>query len=692
MFLDDLDDDQRAVALATSGPVVVYAGAGAGKTRAITHRIAHAVASGTHDPTRSLAVTFTTKAAGELRARLAQLGARQVSASTFHAAALRQLRYFWPAVIGGEPWQVQASKARFVAEATSRVGVSANSSMLRDLAAEIEWAKVRELTPAGYSAAVLAEGRTPPIDARELAEVWSAYEDLKQQRAVIDFEDVLLLTVGMLADRPEIASQVQQRYRWFTVDEFQDVNPVQNRLLSLWLGDRDDICVVGDAAQTIYTFAGADARYLRDFPRVWPNATVITLACTYRCSPEIAAVANRVLAGTPNALQLRSQQPPGETPVVIDFDDEAAEAEGVACRIAEWIDAGASPREIAILYRTNAQSEAFENALAERGIAYSMRGSERFFDRGEIRRAITLLRGQALGNADAEIVSAVRDVVSGLGWNEQAPPSGAATREVWEAYSALVTMAQDLVVARADATLTDLVALLDQRAEQQHAPTLDGVTLASLHSAKGLEWPHVVLAGCSEGVLPLVYAEGVEAIDEERRLFYVGITRASRVLMCTWARARVAGSRGNRQPSRFLAAVDQPLAARGSGGFSIKRGTPKAERKRTGPARCRVCGTALVTGLERTLGRCEGCPADLDKGMYEALVSWRLEESKRRSVPAYVIFTDATLQAIAEQRPTSAVDLLRVSGVGARKLDMYGDTLIAMLTGQVRLASGTSSA
>lgn len=679
MLLDDLDADQRAVATATSGPVVVYAGAGAGKTRAITHRIAYAVSTGEHDPMRSLAVTFTTKAAGELRSRLAQLGARQVTASTFHAAALRQLRHFWPQVIGGEPWQVQASKARLVAEATSRVGVRANTTLLRDLAAEIEWAKVRELTPAGYPAAALAEGRAAPIDARELAEVWSAYEDLKQQRAVIDFEDVLLLTVGMLADRPEIASQVQQRYRWFTVDEFQDVNPVQHRLLRLWLGDRDDICVVGDAAQTIYTFAGADARYLQDFPKTWPNATVITLARTYRCSPEIAAVANRVLVGTPRAVQLHSQQPSGAAPVIADFDDEAAEAEGVARRIAEWIDAGASPREIAVLYRTNAQSEAFENALAERSIAYSMRGSERFFDRGEIRRAITLLRGQALADPGSDVVASVRDVVSGLGWNEQAPPSGAATREVWQAYSALVTMAGDVVAERPGATLSDLVVQLDQRAEQQHAPTIDGVTLASLHAAKGLEWPYVVLAGCSEGMLPLVYAEGVEAIDEERRLFYVGVTRAARVLVCTWARSRSTGSRGNRQPSRFLAAIGQPLTVQGGAQGSIRRGTARAERRRSGPARCRVCGTALVTGLERTLGRCEGCPAEMDSALYETLVTWRLEESKHRSVPAYVIFTDATLQAIAEQRPTSEAELLRVSGVGARKLEMYGEALLALL-------------
>lgn len=679
MLLDDLDDDQQAVALATAGPVVVYAGAGAGKTRAITHRIAHAVATGAHDPARSLAVTFTAKAAGELRSRLAHLGARQVTASTFHAAALRQLRHFWPQVIGGEPWQVQASKARFVAEASARAGVQAGSSMLRDLAAEIEWAKVRQLTPAGYTAAALEVGREAPIDARSVADVWSAYEDLKQQRAVIDFEDVLLLTVGMLADRPEIASQVQRRYRWFTVDEFQDVNPVQERLLRLWLGDRDDICVVGDAAQTIYTFAGADPQYLRDFPKVWPNATVVTLARTYRCSPEIAAVANRVLVGTANALQLRSQQPSGPVPQVLDFDDEAAEAEGAARRISEWIDAGAGPRGIAVLYRTNAQSEAFENALAARGIPYAVKGSERFFDRAEIRRAILLLRGQALAEPGADVLPAVRNVVAGLGWNEQSPPVGKATREVWEAYLALVTVAQDLVTATPEATLTDLIAVLDQRAEQQHTPTIDGVTLASLHAAKGLEWEHVVLAGCSEGMLPLVYAEGLDAIDEERRLFYVGVTRASRVLLCTWSRSRSSGGRGIRQPSRFLTAVGQPLVAQGGGGSSVRPGTARSERRRSGPARCRVCGTALVTAVERTLGRCEGCPAELDAALYEALVAWRLAESRERAVPAYVIFTDATLQAIAEQRPADAAALLRVSGVGARKLEMYGETLLQLL-------------
>lgn len=683
MHLDGLDDDQRAVALATAGPVVVYAGAGAGKTRAITHRIAHAVATGVHDPRRSLAVTFTKKAAGELRSRLGALGAGQVTTATFHSAALRQLTHFWPQVIGGEPWTVMASKAKAVAEAASRAGVTPDTAVVRDLAAEIEWAKVREIAPEGFEAAATAAQRSMPLSLlpKGVADVWRAYEDIKQQRAQIDFEDVLLLTVGMLTDRPDIASQIHERYRWFTVDEFQDVNPVQFRLLRGWLGDRDDVCVVGDPAQTIYSFAGADPRFLQDFTQTWPDATVIRLTRTYRCSPEIAAVANRLLSGMRDALQLQSQQPSGPRPTVVEYDDESAEAHGVADAIRDWIADGVQPRSIAILYRTNAQSEAFEDALASADIPYTVRGAERFFERAEIRRAITLLRGQSLAEPSTDVVAAVRDIVAGLGWNESQPPSGGeATREVWESYLALVTLARDVVAVNPEATLVDLIRVLDERSEQQHAPAVDGVTLASLHAAKGLEWSHVVLAGCSEGTLPLVYAEGEQAIAEERRLFYVGVTRAASMLMCTWARARSAGSRGNRSASRFLDAVRDPAAAPVGGlGASVRLGSSRGEKRRSGPARCRVCGTALTTGIERTLERCDNCPSDRDDALFARLVAWRTEQAQQRSVPAYVVFTDATLMALAEHRPTTRQGLLRISGIGNQKLDLYGEDLLALI-------------
>lgn len=682
MQLDGLDQDQRAVATATAGPVVVFAGAGAGKTRAITHRIAYAVETGAHDPRRSLAVTFTKKAAGELRGRLAGLGAGQVTAATFHSAALRQLTHFWPQVIGGEPWQIMPSKAKVIAEAASRAGITPDTATVRDLAAEIEWAKVREIAPDSFESVSLQMQRTMPSSLlpKDVVDVWRAYEDIKQQKAVIDFEDVLVLTVGMLADRPDIASQIHQRYRWFTVDEFQDVNPVQFRLLQLWLGDRDDVCVVGDPSQTIYSFAGADPRFLQEFTSVWPDATVVRLARTYRCSPQISAVANRLLSGMRNALQLQSQQPAGPVPLVRDYDDERAEAAGVADQIRDWIGAGVSPRSIAVLYRTNAQSEAFEDALASADIPYTVRGSERFFERAEIRRAITLLRGQSMADPGSEVVGSVRDVIAGLGWNESQPPAGgSATREVWESYLALLTLANDVVAVNAEATLADLIRVLDERAEQQHAPAVDGVTLASLHAAKGLEWSHVVLAGCSEGTLPLIYAEGIEAVEEERRLFYVGVTRAAEVLVCTWARSRSAGSRATRQPSRFLAAVHDPATGPVETRASVRVGSSRGEKKRTGPARCRVCGAALTTGLERTLERCGGCPSGMDDALFSRLVEWRSRQAKERSVPAYVVFTDATLMALAEQRPSTKQELLRISGIGAQKLELYGDELLAML-------------
>lgn len=682
-ILAGLDADQQAVATALRGPVVVYAGAGAGKTRAITHRIAYAAATGAHDPARTLAVTFTAKAAGEMRARLGQLGVREATASTFHAAALRQLRHFWSAAIGGEPWEIAPSKARLIAEAASRVGVATDTAVVRDLSAEIEWAKVREIGLEGFAASVGQREMPASLTAREVAEVWRAYEDVKRQRAVIDFEDVLLLTAGVLTERDDIAAEVRRRYGWFTVDEYQDLNPLQHRLLRLWLGERDELCVVGDPAQTIYTFAGADPSYLRDFDREWPQATVVTLPRTYRCTPEIARVANRVLAAAHErrVLQLQSQRPAGAAPVVRDFDDEVAEAEGVATEIAGWIAAGTAVRDIAVLYRTNAQSEAFEQALSERGIAYTVRGSERFFDRAEVRRAVALIRTGAGAAAAEDLVGAVRGIVSSLGWRESSPPTGGSSaREVWEAYLALVTLAQDLAAAQPDATLGDLVIDLDRRAAQQHAPAVDGVTLASLHAAKGLEWSHVVVAGCVEGTLPIFYAEDETAIAEERRLFYVGITRAADVLVCTWARSRAVGSRTARQRSRFLDAAfgadrQRPASERAT----VRRGEAKAPARRNGPAKCRVCGAALVTGRERTLGHCDTCPTNRDEALYERLVAWRKEEAAERSVPAYVVFTDATLAAIAERRPTSRRELAVINGIGAKKLEAYCDVLLGLV-------------
>ena len=680
--LEGLDDEQRAVALAVHGPVVVLAGAGTGKTRAITHRIAYAVDTGEHEARRTLAVTFTSRAAGEMRARLRGLGV-DVSVRTFHAAALRQLRYFWPRLSASEFPELVASKARLVGEAAARSGISADAARIRDLASDIEWAKVSELGARDIVADPRAAGRDWSADVGEVARVYGEYEDIKANRGLLDFEDVLLVTVGALQTRPDIADEVRAAYRWFTVDEYQDVNPLQHRLLELWRGDREDVCVVGDASQTIYSFTGARADYLLDFATQFPGATEVRLVNCYRCAAPIVNLANSVIAQapTPATLRLRAMRSEGPTPTIDVRDDDVDEAQGVADRVRGILDAGGSARDIAVLFRINAQSADLEEALSARGIPVVMRGVERFFDRPEIREAVTRLRGAArAGEATGALPEEVRSVLAAAGWTAEPPRGGGATRERWESLCALVTLADE----HSGSTLADFVAELDRRSEAQHAPTADAVTLASLHSAKGLEWETVFIVGCSEGLLPLIRSGGDEPddVDEERRLFYVGITRARAGLHLSWARSRQPGGRASRSPSRFLVASD-PQALAGSVGAKVTRGTraPRGERRQKGPARCRVCGKGLVTAPERTLGRCRTCPSDFDIERWEALKRWRLSVAKDRGVPAYVVFTDATLMAIVERQPSTLEELQEIPGIGPAKLDAYGALLLELIGG-----------
>lgn len=683
--LDGLDDEQRAVAEALHGPVVVLAGAGTGKTRAITHRIAHGVATGAHDPRRTLAVTFTARAAGEMRTRLRGLGVDGVQVRTFHAAALRQLRYFWPRLSGGTFPDLLSTKARLVAEAASRCGLPTDIATVRDLSGDLEWAKVNFLSGPAIAVEARKVNRTLAADGAEVARVQSAYEDIKNSRGVIDFEDVLLVTAGALAERPDIGDEVRKAYRWFTVDEYQDVNPLQHRLLGLWLGDRDDLCVVGDANQTIYTFTGASPRYLTGFRAAYPDATEVRLVRCYRCTPEIVAMANGVIAAAapsyaPSTLVLRSQRPSGPTPTVEVFDDDVEEATRVANRARDYLAAGTPARDIAVLFRINAQSAALEEAFAEAGVPVVLRGTERFFDRPEVREAVTRLRGAARGGELlGPLGTEVRAVLGSAGWTPEPPRTSGAVRERWESLAALATLADELATGLAD-SMPAFVAELDSRAELQHAPVGDGVTLASMHSAKGLEWPTVFVVGCSDGLMPLQYAETPEQVEEERRLAYVAITRAADRLHLSWARARQPGGRAARSASPFLAAAGAVSTGGGSAG-SVRRGSGKSrsERTRKGPAKCRVCRKGLVTAEERTLGRCRTCPSDLNEPLLEALREWRLGESRERAVPAYVIFTDATLIAIAEQSPADADSLLDIPGIGPKKLDVYGEALLDLV-------------
>ncbi|MFD5414502.1 ATP-dependent DNA helicase UvrD2 [Streptomyces nojiriensis] len=688
-----LDPEQREVATTLRGPVCVLAGAGTGKTRAITHRIAYGVRSGQLMPASVLAVTFTNRAAGEMRGRLRALGAGGVQARTFHSAALRQLQYFWPKAVGGEVPRLLERKIQFVAEAGARCRIRLDRNELRDVTGEIEWAKVTQTVPADYPVAALKSGREAPRDLAEIAQIYGTYEQLKRDRGMIDFEDVLLLTVGILQDRHDIAEQIRTQYQHFVVDEYQDVSPLQQRLLDLWLGERDSLCVVGDASQTIYSFTGATPDHLLNFRTRYPQATVVKLVRDYRSTPQVVHLANGLLnqakgRAAEHRLELVSQRETGPDPAYAEYADEPAEAEGVARRIRDLIAAGVPAGEIAVLYRINAQSEVYEQALADAGVPYQLRGAERFFERQEVQKAILALRGAARSGGNdpllddvVELGSQVRAVLSSTGWSTEPPAGSGAVRDQWESLAALVRLAEDFARTRPGATLADLTIELEERKAAQHAPTVQGVTLASLHAAKGLEWDAVFLVGLTDGMMPITYAKTDEQVEEERRLLYVGVTRARIHLSLSWAVSRAPGGRASRRPSRFLNGLRPGSAAPGAAAGSTA-GRGARGRVRRGPVLCRVCGKTLTEAGELKLMRCEDCPSDMDEGLYERLRDWRAAQSKEQGLPAYCVFTDKTLMAIAEAAPSEEGELSMISGVGGRKLDRYGADVLAICAGQ----------
>lgn len=661
-LLEALDPDQREVALALTGPVCVLAGAGTGKTRAITHRIAYGVRTGVYKPTSVLAVTFTARAAGEMRTRLRDLGVAGVQARTFHAAALRQLGYFWPKVVGGAPPRILEHKAPVVAEATQRLSLSVDRIGVRDLASEIEWSKVSLVTQDDYVRAATALDRPAPagFDRQAVARLLDVYEQVKTERGVIDFEDVLLLLAALLESRGDVAAEVRAQYKHFVVDEYQDVSPLQQFLLDQWLGGRQDICVVGDPSQTIYSFTGATPHHLLTFSRTRPKAQVVRLTRDYRSTPQVVGLANRLLAkaargqsGAHAPLELVAHRPAGPPVGYTAYDDDDAEAAGIAARIGRLIAAGTRPSEIAVLYRTNAQSEPFEQALASAGIGYQVRGGDRFFARRDVRDAILLLRGAGrAAGADEPMPQLARDVLLAVGWAPEPPAARGAARERWDAMQALVALADDIAaVAEREgrqARLPDLVAELDERAATQHAPTVEGVTLASLHAAKGLEWDAVFLAGMSEGLMPISLAETDAAIAEERRLLYVGITRAREHLELSYARARNPGGRSSRRRTRFLDGLwpqdDRPASRMGKPSHTV-------------PA------------------------ADVDPELLSRLMEWRATVATETSKPAYTVLNEAALMGIAARRPATVAELARVNGIGPAKIDRFGATLLAIVAG-----------
>ncbi|ORV95889.1 ATP-dependent DNA helicase [Mycobacterium kubicae] len=684
-----LDDEQREAVLAPRGPVCVLAGAGTGKTRTITHRIAQLVASGHVAAGQVLAVTFTQRAAGEMRARLraldaaAQSGASvsAVQALTFHAAAHRQLRYFWPRVVGDTRWELLDTKFAVVARAASRCRINTSTDDVRDLAGEIEWAKASLIGPEQYAGAVAAEGRDTPLDAEKVAAVYAAYEALKvrdESVAMLDFDDLLLHTAAAIENDPAVAEEFRDRYRCFVVDEYQDVTPLQQRVLSAWLGDRDDLTVVGDANQTIYSFTGASPRFLLDFSRRFPDATVVRLERDYRSTPQVVSLANQVIAAARgrvagSKLQLVGQREAGPAPSFQEHPDEAAEAKAVATSIGRLIESGVAPSEIAILYRVNAQSEAYEEALTEAGIAYQVRGGEGFFNRQEIKQALLALQRATERGADGALPEVVRQVLEPLGLTAE-EPVGTRARERWEGLTALAQLVDDEVAQRPELQLAGLLNELRMRADARHPPVVQGVTLASLHAAKGLEWDAVFLVGLADGTLPISHALAhgpeSEAVEEERRLLYVGVTRARVHLALSWALARAAGGRQSRKPSRFLNGIAPQTRAESA---------PNKSKRNRSAARCRICNNMLTTPAAIMLRRCETCAGDVDEELLLALKAWRLDIAKEQKIPPYIVFTDNTLIAIAELLPADDAALIAIPGIGARKLEQYGAEVLELV-------------
>ncbi|MEI7744398.1 MAG: ATP-dependent DNA helicase UvrD2 [Chloroflexota bacterium] len=649
LLLADLDPEQREAVLATDGPVAILAGAGSGKTRVISRRTAYAIATDVVPVDQVLVVTFTDKAAGEMVARLRSLGLPGVTARTFHAHALSQLRHFWPLRHDGEPLpDLLDSKALFVSRLVRQLPGHYRFTPSKDLADEIEWAKTRRIAPADYELAAVDAGRTPPIPADLVTRVYAGYERTKAREGRIDFEDLLLRTVDLLAEDEDAAETIRARKRWFSVDEYQDTNPLQQRLLELWIGDRRDLCVVGDEDQTIYSFTGASSAYLTGFERRWPGARVIPLVRNYRSTPQVLELANRLLAADGRNKRLVATRPDGPRPVRLTSRDGEEELDllvaWVRGRLAEDVD----PAEIAVLCRTNAALAPIEEAFTRAGIAYQLRGT-RFYDRPEVRGAIAGLRRapRPAGQGSALGASIRSRWAEALGWEEDATPDGQEARERQASLDTLVAIVDHLLDGDVSAGLDEVLADLDSRAAHEKSSSAGGVNLLTYHRAKGLEWDAVFLPSVDEGTLPIRQAkDDPDAIAEERRLLYVGITRARTFLAVS----------STKKPSRFLKGLAPvPPTVAGPGG------PPRGGS--SGPG-----GPGGSGGLGAGGGP-----------VFEALRSWRTSVARESKAPPYIIATDETLAAIAAALPRSVEELDRVKGIGPAKSAKYGARILAIV-------------
>jgi DNA helicase-2/ATP-dependent DNA helicase PcrA len=544
-LIESLDENQRKVALALVGPVRVLAGAGSGKTRAITHRIAYGVETGVYSAEKVLALSFTVKAAGEMRSRLSELGVEGVACRTFHSAAMRQLAHFWPDLIGGDLPKVLHSKAATLKRAAAQLNIRATDELLRGIAAEIEWRKVRLLSMDHYET-VLPERPLPGgLSADATLALVQKYEALKDDQCNLDFEDTLIATLGMLNSEKWVADRVREQFRFFVIDEYQDVSPVQRALLDAWRGDHSEVCVVGDPNQTVFGFAGASDEHLLRFESEFPGATTVELDRNYRSTPEIVRLANSTVPNSP--LELVSMRESGPAPRVLVSATDEDEARSIGPAIRAAIDGGTDPADIAVLYRINVQSLVLEHVLGEMRIPFRVRGG-RFFDEPVVTHALVLVRGRLQTDPAANARDTMALILrEHLGWLSK-PPANPIDRHAWNIMSALAQIAENLP---ADATVIDLAADLKHRGDNEMEPAVSAVTLSTTHNAKGLEWDTVFVVGMSDGLFPLSYAMGDGPMQEERRLAYVAFTRAGRSLTLSWAERQKASS-AVRTRSRFI--------------------------------------------------------------------------------------------------------------------------------------------
>jgi ATP-dependent DNA helicase UvrD/PcrA len=669
-LLADLNEAQLEAVRAVDGPVAIIAGAGTGKTRVVSRRAAYAIATGHVPADQALVVTFTDKAAGEMADRLRELGLPGVTARTFHAHALSQLRFFWPLHHDGAPLpDLLDSKLSLLSRIARRLPGHYRFTAAKDLADEIEWAKSRRLGPAGYERAAALANREPPIPGDLFVRAFGDYERAKIRAGRIDFDDLLTETIDLLEGDSEAAATVRARKRWFSVDEYQDTNPLQERLLELWAGQSRDVCVVGDADQTIYTFAGASPAYLETFAERHPGARIVELTENYRSTPQVLDLANRLLWNAGRPKRLRATRPGGPDPAIARHATDEAELTWLVARVEELRDAGTPLREIAVLARTNAQLEPVEAALTRAGIPFRIRGVA-FFRRPDVRAAIDLIRRSrdTAAASGQPLVAAIRAAwTRELGFEEGAEERGNEARERAAALETLAGIIDDVLAGAPALTRDELLANLARRAATEQAAADAGagagVELVTYHRAKGLEWDAVFLPMLEEGSLPIRQAfDDDAALEEERRLLYVGITRARVHLGLSWAERRdgrgTVGRGGSRRPSRFLAG----LLARGPRRESSRRSVA------VGPGRV---ATAAGDGPRRA--------AERDSPVMAALREWRRRRAADDDVPAFVIAHDATLRSIAEVRPGTLSGLARVKGMGPTKLERYGNEILAAI-------------